>query len=165
MRFCKSGTIIIRLNGMRDPSLRSGWQAGRIFVQCNPETISHISILTSQFYHYARFFTTFRMTYQESFPPMSTQHSSLSFRMTGQGCFFGNPTNINPETISHISILTSQFYHYAGSFTAFRMTCRKDFRHSERVLPFYVILNELLGEEESLLRVRGDENYDLVKGR
>jgi len=88
----------------------------------NPETISHISILTSQFYHYARFFTTFRMTYRESFPPMSTQDSSLSFRMTDQGCFLGNPTNINPETLSHISILTSQFYHYAGSFTTFRMT-------------------------------------------
>jgi len=88
----------------------------------NPETISHISILKSQFYHYAGSFTTFRMTYRE---PRCTQDSSLRSEWQGRCVYFENPTNINPETISHISILKSQFYHYAGSFTAFRMTYRE----------------------------------------
>ena len=41
---------------------------------------------------------------------------------------------------------------YAGFFTTFRMTCLEVF-YSERAIPFFVILNELLGEEESLLWV------------
>jgi len=44
---------------------------------------------------------------------------------------------------------------YAKFFNAFRMTCW-EFLFSERVSLLFVILNELLGEEESL-RVRGDE--------
>jgi len=114
----------------------------------DPETLSHISILTSQFYYYARFFTivqndragVFFLEIQPILIPklsltsqyshlnsIITQDSSLLFRMIGQGCFFGNPTNINPEILSQISIPKSQFYHYVGSFNAFRMTCRGDF--------------------------------------
>ena len=64
---------------------------------------------------YARFFTIVQNDMPGGFPAMSTQDSSLSFRMTFPGGF-----------------------------------C-----HSERVPPFFVILNELLGEEESLpLKVR-----------
>jgi len=39
---------------------------------------------------------------------------------------------------------------YAGFFTAFRMTCRGVFVIVNESF-FFVILNELLGEEESLL--------------
>jgi len=42
---------------------------------------------------------------------------------------------------------------HARFFTAFRMTFPGGFCHSERVPPFFVILKELLAEEESLLLV------------
>jgi len=41
------------------------------------------------------------------------------------------------------------------SSLSFRMTFPGGFCHSERVPPFFVILNELLGEEESLVVVGG----------
>jgi len=44
---------------------------------------------------------------------------------------------------------------YARFFIAFRMTCQDGICYCERAnLSFSVILNELLGEEESQLRVR-----------
>jgi len=40
------------------------------------------------------------------------------------------------------------------------MTSRGVFWHSERPFSFFVILNELLGEEESLIRVCFDEFFN-----
>jgi hypothetical protein len=41
-------------------------------------------------------------------------------------------------------------HEHAGFFTALRMTCRVVFVIVQKQFPFFVILNELLGEEESL---------------
>jgi len=106
----------------RDPSLRSEWHTGRVFLQW----VCKILHYRSEWQVRGVFFWKSNQYWsRNSISHLNTHISILLLRKIlhyrsewqGRGVFSGNPTNINPETISHISILTSQFYHYARFFT------------------------------------------------
>jgi hypothetical protein len=144
----KSAIIMIRPIGRQVSSLRSEWQGGGVFFFGNPnnvspETISHISILTSQFYHYAGFFAM--------------------LRMTGRGCFFFILHGLLGEEESpqwvrvlgvvkmYLMFICDSPHECAGFFAMLRMTFQGRFLSFwTSHFPLFVILNELLGEEESL---------------